>query len=89
MKHGGEIGRKRKEKKRRGTKKKEEEKNTQKNKEKNAPSTCPKAVANKLWLVLSIHLHPLSDVRPLVPPMPIPPMLGSGHHFFLLELKVA
>jgi hypothetical protein len=32
--------------------------------------------------------HPESDVQPLVPPMPMPPMLGSGHYFFLLEVKV-
>jgi hypothetical protein len=35
-----------------------------------------------------MHPHLESDVQPLVPPMPMPPMLGSGHYFFLLEVKV-
>jgi hypothetical protein len=34
-----------------------------------------------------MHPHPKSDVQPLVPPIPIPPMLGSGHHFFVLRVK--
>jgi hypothetical protein len=34
-----------------------------------------------------MHPHPESDVQPLVPPMPMPPMLGRGHHF-LLEVEV-
>jgi hypothetical protein len=42
MKHGGEIGRKRKEKKRRGTKKKEEEKTRKKIKKKTHPQPAPK-----------------------------------------------
>jgi hypothetical protein len=34
-----------------------------------------------------MHLQPLSDVQPFVPPMPMPPMLGRDHHFFLLEVE--
>jgi hypothetical protein len=49
---------------------------------KNAPPTGPNAVARKLWLVRSIHPHPELDIQPVVPPMPMPPMLGSGHHSF-------
>jgi hypothetical protein len=53
-----------------------------------APPTLPKAVANKLWLVLNIHPHPESDVQPLLPPIPMPLMLRRGHHFLLLEVEV-
>ncbi|KAJ7362748.1 hypothetical protein DFH08DRAFT_799768 [Mycena albidolilacea] len=57
-----------------------------------APPTLPNAVANKLWLVFSTNPPPPpppeTEVQPLVPPMPMPPMLGSGHHFFVLEVEV-
>jgi hypothetical protein len=37
---------------------------------------------------LVVHPHPESDIQPFVPPMPMPPMVGSGHHFFLFEVEV-
>jgi hypothetical protein len=84
-KHGGGGGE-------RNTKRKEitqkEKKRKEKERKKNAPPTLPKAVTSKLWLVLSMHPRPEWDVQPLVPPIPMPPMLGSGHHFLLLEVEV-
>jgi hypothetical protein len=65
-----------------------EERQERRQKKPYAPPTLPNAVANKLWLVFSIHPHPKSDVQAFVPPMPMPPMLGSGHHLFLLEVEV-
>jgi hypothetical protein len=76
LQRGGEI--------RRRQRKKRQDQERRRQKKTRTPNP-PKAVASKLWLVLT---HPESDVQPFVPPVPVPPMLGRDHHFFLLEVEV-